>query len=166
MVKKKTKKTKGKTSKKSNNPNGRPEKVPMVDAIFSTVTQLAADGKTNAEIAEYLGVAETTIYQYKRKYEKFSKALENGHAIADDLVEQALFARAMGYWGEETKVFAEKGIVTDTITIKKWYPPDPTCLKLWLTNRRPNEWRDKKESEVNLSGNIFEALAKAIDDDE
>jgi hypothetical protein len=27
-------------------------------------------------------------------------------------------------------------------------PPDPGAAKLWLTNRRPEEWRDKTSTEL------------------
>jgi hypothetical protein len=31
-------------------------------------------------------------------------------------------------------------------------PPDPGAAKMWLTNRRPDEWREKAETTHKLDG--------------
>jgi hypothetical protein len=39
-------------------------------------------------------------------------------------------------------------------------PPDPGAAKLWLVNRRPNEWRDKSTTE--LTGKDGAALVRVL----
>jgi transposase len=146
MAKKKVTKAK----KKKKNPGGRPQKVTFDEQLLSCVEAFAADGKTNKQIAEILGVSPWTIYQYKRISPEFSHRLELGKSQADELVEQAMFARATGCWGKEAKTATDKGEVTDVKYVDKWYPPDVKAGIFWLTNRQSQKWRDRVEQEVSV----------------
>lgn len=143
MAKKKAKKSKKKVKK---NLGGRPQKLTFDQTLLSCVEALAKEGKTNDQIADIFNIHRDTFYRYQSMSKKFSDAVKSGKSVADDMVEQALYHRAIGSNGE---------------------PPNPTCMIFWLKNRRSNDWRDKKESEVDLTvNNLHEALAKVIDDDE
>ena len=63
-----------------------------------------------------------------------------------------MLKRALGYeFKETTQELTEDGMrVTKVIT--KQQAPDTTAQIFWLKNRKPDEWRDKKETEV--SGNM------------
>lgn len=80
------------------------------------------------------------------------EALKKGKEVVDIQVENALLKRALGYeFVEVTKELAETGLIV-TKKVTKQQAPDTTAAIFWLKNRKPNEWRDKKETQI--SGNI------------
>lgn len=112
----------------------------------------AHDGLTDEQIAEKIGIRRPTLYDWKKKYSDISDALKRGKEVVDRQVENALLKRALGYeFKEITQELTEDGMrVTKVIT--KQQAPDTTAQIFWLKNRKPEEWRDKKETEV--SGNM------------
>lgn len=104
-------------------------------------------GATDQEIADFFEVSARTIYRWKANNEEFCQALKSGKDEADDRVERSLFARANGYEHDEVdiRVIGQEIVQTQ---IRKFYPPDTTAAIFWLKNRRPAEWRDKRENEL------------------
>lgn len=86
----------------------------------------ARDGLTDEQIAHNMGIATGTLYEWKKKYHEMAEALKKTKEIVDRQVENALFKKAMS--------------------------GDTTALIFWLKNRRPQDWRDKRETQ--LSGNV------------
>lgn len=103
-------------------------------------------GATDAQIADFFGVTESTLYLWKVTYAEFSEALKRGKAELDSQVEQSLFRRAMGYSHQSEKVFQFQGQVIRAETVEH-YPPDPTSMIFWLKNRQPEKWRDRPEAD-------------------
>ncbi len=115
----------------------------------------ARDGLTDKQIAENMGVAERTFTDWKKKFSAISAVLKKGKEVVDRQVENALLKRALGYeYVETTKELTDLGL-TVTKQVTKQVAPDTTAQIFWLKNRKPQEWRDKKETEVtgNLSVN-------------
>lgn len=133
---------------------GRPTK--YTDAMAEQAYKLALLGLTDVEMADVLGIAEKTIYEWKKEKPEFSQALKNGKDLADSDVSKKLYERATGYEHVETKFFCHDGEVIKEDTIKH-YPPDPVSMIYWLKNRQPKQWRDKREIEadVNHKGQTF-----------
>lgn len=104
-------------------------------------------GATDAEIAEALGVSETTINAWKNKHVKFCEALKKGKIQADAIVAEKLYHRAKGYSHPEDKIFNDNGTPLIVPTIKH-YPPDTVAAIFWLKNRQKDKWRDKQEHEL------------------
>ena len=125
----------------------------------------ARNGLTDEDIAHNIGINVATIYDWKKKHPEISEALNINKAVADIIVENALFKKAVGCTVKETIKSTIKnpdGTVTETTTEKtRELPPDTTAGIFWLKNRKPKDWRDKQE--VELSGNVgmTEALKKA-----
>lgn len=86
----------------------------------------ARDGLTDEQIAHNMGIATGTLYEWKKKYHEMAEALKKTKEVVDRQVENALFKKAMS--------------------------GDTTALIFWLKNRRPQDWRDKRETQ--LSGNV------------
>lgn len=112
----------------------------------------ARDGLTDKQVAHNMNIAESTLHEWKKKYSVLSESLKRGKEVVDRQVENALLKRALGYeFKETTQELTEDGMrVTKVIT--KQQAPDTTAQIFWLKNRKPDEWRDKKETEV--SGNM------------
>lgn len=138
-------------------------------------------GATDAEMAEFFGVAESTINLWKRNYITFSESIKAGKVDADARAASSLFKRATGYRYEEVKTKAvrpmsesdgdvgiqaagdESLLVVEVVTTVKEVPPDTGAAFIWLKNRRPKDWRDKQEIEV--SSKVDQALLQQLEQD-
>lgn len=109
-------------------------------------------GATDKELAEFFGVTEKTINNWKAAHPPFLQSLKAGKQLADADVADRLFQRAIGYSHPDVHISNYQGVVTIT-PITKHYPPDPTSMIFWLKNRRPDLWRDKPEP-VDEEGNV------------
>lgn len=128
-------------------------------ALAERIFELYSRGKTDAEVAESIGVSVRTIYNWKGKHPDFLHALQDGKDIANALVEASLFARAVGYSHQETKVFFDsKSLQTVEHEVIQHYPPDVGAATFWLKNRQPERWREKQpgenDSKLTLDGTV------------
>ena len=105
-------------------------------------------GATDAELANFFGVVESTINLWKLEYSEFSESLRAGKEIADADVAEKLLNRAMGYSHAEDDIRVVNGQIVITPTIKH-YPPDTPAAIHWLNNRQKSKWRSKVDSEVS-----------------
>ena len=103
------------------------------------------------EMADFFGVSEVTFNAWKKKHPEFLKSLKEGKSVADANVAKSLYLRALGYYHPEDKIFNDNGEPLIVPTVKH-YPPDPTAAIFWLKNRKPAEWRDKRD--VQVEGNM------------
>lgn len=111
----------------------------------------ARDGLTNEQIAENLGIGKTTFYKMVKEHPELSEHLKKGKEIVDYEVENALLKKALGFdyeektyervYDKELDMYVEKM----TKKVKKHMAPDTTALIFWLKNRKPQQWRDKRE---------------------
>lgn len=103
-------------------------------------------GHTDAELAEFFEVTESTINLWKLEYEDFSESIKRGKGIADADITESLYKRAMGYESPDMDIKMYEGQIIETPLVK-YYPPDTTAAIFWLKNRQPKKWRDKQEVE-------------------
>ena len=101
----------------------------------------ARDGLTDDQIAKNIGINRDTLYRWKKAHSDISDALKRGKEVIDRQVENALLSRALGYTYDE--VTFEGGV--ETKRVRKQVVPDTTAQIFWLKNRKPEEWRDKRE---------------------
>ena len=113
----------------------------------------ARDGLTDEQISNNLGISTTTFYEYKKNYPEFSESLKRGKEIVDYEVENALLKRALGYEFEEktyeTRWDENQGRFREVLTkkVRKEVVPDTTAQIYWLNNRKPEQWRNKRNEE-------------------
>lgn len=126
----------------------------------------ARNGLTDEQIAANMGICRDTLIQWKKKYSDISDTLKRGKAIVDIQVENALLKRALGYSYKEITREAQFNPQTEqyelvvTKEVTKEVVPDTTAQIFWLKNRKPDEWRDKKDVEHSGSvNNPFAALS-------
>ena len=142
---------------------GRKPKINDID--FNDVENYGKLGLTDKEISKRLGIAESTLNNYKKQYPLFMESLKKGKSIADEKVVESLYRRACGYTHPEIEITSYQGNVTIT-PILKHYPPDPVSMIFWLKNRQPTKWREKTEvqMEIDIPQNVDELSDKEIDE--
>lgn len=122
----------------------------------------AREGATDKQIAAKLGISESTFYHYVKTYAAFEKALKDGKAPVDTLVENSLLKRALGYkYTESKKVMSGEKVIREEKTTKH-VVPDTTAQIFWLKNRKPAIWRDKQVLGHELEKLSDEDLSKVI----
>ncbi len=118
----------------------------------------ARDGLTDEQIAQNMGIRRQTLYEWIKRFPVISDTLKRGKVVIDRQVENALLKRALGYEYEEVTEESIKdpdsGEYEMSITkrVKKQMAPDVTAQIFWLKNRKPADWRDKRD--IELSGDI------------
>ncbi len=120
--------------------------------------KLAQLGATDREAADFFEVDEATIHRWKHSHPEFCESLKVGKETADNRVEQSLYRRALGYSHDAVKMHSVEGAVVTTPYVEH-YPPDTTAAIFWLKNRRPDQWRDKTEQDVNVKGDLAARIA-------
>ena len=103
------------------------------DSLF-LLESWARDGLTEAQIAGNIGISARTLLNWRKRSIPIFLALKKGKEVADFQIENALFKSALD------------GNVTAQI--------------FWLKNRRPDKWRDRQESKVDLTeaGRIIDSI--------
>lgn len=143
---------------------GRPTK--FDEKIVQKVEVLTKEGKTNEQIADLLGISRTTLFTWCGKYGDLMNALKAGKDISDDLVEIALFQRALGYTRTVKKTHITKYGEAVEYDEHMVLPPDPTSAIFWLKNRRPEKWREKNDTIPNEGINLVVRVVEEKDVDQ
>lgn len=128
----------------------------MADRVF----RVCLLGATDAELAAVLQISLSTLGTWKQQYELFNDAINRGRLSADAHVAHSLYQRATGYrWVEQQAIKVKTGQYTEDIRIvevEKAVPPDTMANSLWMRNRHPDRWRERRE--VNIEGSIEHRL--------
>ena len=114
----------------------------------------AMEGFSDIQIAEKLGIAQSTFYNWASKYVEFSEALKRGKEPVNADLKIAMMKTATGYFVEEEEtvtIFNKNQIATSSkkTTRKKYIPPSPT-MQIYLANKRlPEQFRDVNRHEIS-----------------
>ena len=106
------------------------------------------NGLSEEQIAKNFGISITTFNRAKKDPdygEAIRTALIQTKDVVDMQVENMLYKRAMGYEYDEVKEEYESGILVKRTVTKKVVVPDTSAQIFWLKNRKPSEWRDRRE---------------------
>ena len=99
-------------------------------------------GATDKELADFFGICEATINNWKKDFPSFLESLKSGKQLADAEVASKLYHRAIGYDHVDTKFATHEGMITDQKEYTKHYAPDTVAAIFWLKTRNPEKWRD------------------------
>jgi hypothetical protein len=80
-------------------------------------------GHTDAELAAFFDVQESTINNWKLAYPEFLESIKKGKDIADSEVAAKLYHRATGYSHPDVDIKMYEGQIIETPLVKH-YPPD------------------------------------------
>ena len=117
------------------------------EAYAEQARKLCLLGSTDAELADFFEVSESTINKWKLDYPKFSESIKKGKAVADAEVSDRLYQRAMGFVAPDIDIRVIENRIVET-PLEKYYPPDTTAAIFWLKNRQKDKWRDKVDHEL------------------
>ena len=127
----------------------------------------ARDGLSDKQIAHNIGITQTTLYEWQKRFPELSEALKKGKEVVDREVENALLKRAMGYEYDEVTqepvTDKDTGVTEMRVTkrVTKQIVPDVTAQIFWLKNRKPDEFRDKRDVELSGSVDLGSIIEKA-----
>ena len=133
------------------------------------VYKLARDNKSNDEIADLLGIASKTFYNWMYRHPSFLQSYKKGLEAKLDNVELNLYQRAAGMTYKETKKTVVKGKdgnevgkaeITETT---KFIPPDVAAMCFILKTQRKDKWAERQEVDINdgsLTINVMPAVKK------
>ena len=133
--------------------------------------KLCALGATDSVLADFFGVADATIDNWKVAHPTFLGSLKDAKDALDAQVEQSLFRRAMGWEHDAVKIITvargnNGGSVVEEVPYVEHYPGDTTAMIFWLKNRQPVRWRDKQELEhsgkIGLEALIIESMTADV----
>lgn len=116
---------------------GRP-KIEITDEMIAKAQTLAASGLIMSQIADALGLGESTLYEKTKEFPEFLESIRGGRAIGIAKVANALFVKA-----------ADEG--------------DVPAMKYYLSSRDPKNWGEKTKLEVNLQQPITSITRIIVD---
>lgn len=134
----------------------------------------ARDGLTDKDMAHNIGIAQSTFNLWKKEHCEFMDTLKKSKEVADIIIENALYKKATGYNVLLKKTFKVKDIIyengkkiRETETLVEGFdemhvPADTTAQIFWLKNRKPNEWRDKREVAMDTNFEDLTPLAQLL----
>lgn len=103
----------------------------------------ARDGLTDEQIAANIGITQSTLYEWKKKYSDISESLKRGKEIVDIQVENALLKRALGYSYNEDKYISVPMDLTEYtekleqyMNMYKFEHPEATDSELMLVREQ------------------------------
>lgn len=158
----------------------KPEKIELL-------TAWARDGLSMEQIAHKMGISKKTLYSYMDSSLHILHSLRKGKEESDSEVENTLFKKCNGFIQEVIKPIKIKKAEYDPETGKKiceydeivyvndqiYVPPDTVAIKYYLSNRKPDKWKDKIEqnieqkvdAEIEHSGGVV-LLAPRLEEDD
>ena len=130
----------------------------LVAPKLDTIEGLYREGWTLAAIADFLGISERTLCNYKNQHKELAEALKRGNDDAVYAVENALLRSALGFTYEEQETTKNGAVVT----VQKYAKPNVNAQIFFLKNRARHKWRDKVDHEVDA--NVAQVVFEGEDD--
>lgn len=130
----------------------------IVKHIFDLI---AKDSYTIAEICASVGISERCYYTWQEENAEFAEGIKKAREKYDEtLVKEAkrsLIKLVKGYDVEETKVVYTEGKdgkpkVKEKTSIKKHFQPSVPATIFMLTNKAPEEYKNRQTSELTGKG--------------
>lgn len=116
-------------------------------------------GATDKQLADFFGVVEQTINNWKLDHPDFLESLQKGKEVADAEVAHSLYKRATGMTVPDIHFSSYEGIVTET-KYDKQIAPDVAAAFIWLKNRQPAMWRDRHEVQLEAGDSLLDAIMR------
>lgn len=135
----------------------------------------ARDGLTLEQLASNMGIVVSTLCEWKNKYVEISEAIKKNKELVDIEVENALLKNAKGYYYVEQVMSTKREVIYENgkrlkeisepvaFEITRYKAPESIAQFFWLKNRKPNDWRDKKEIDNTNNNKINDNIITIAD---
>ena len=146
------------------------------------ILELLEQGLTNKQAAQRVGIDEATFYRWCDEKSNFYKSVQRAREIGEKRsiakVEASLLELALGFEYEEVKTEYESQLnpatgkyeptIKKQVRTKKRVVPNSEAIKFFLTNKAPEEWKNRIEQ--NNTGDLvtdlrIQHVSKNPDDD-
>lgn len=144
---------------------GRGRKSKYTPERVEIITKAIADGKTYKDAYTAAGIGKDAFYEWINDKPEFAEAVKKAEAIYTEwynttLVQdckRSLRELVLGFSYEEIKTETGVGkdgktVVTKTTKTTKHVAPNPTAIIFALTNRDPENWKNRQTNEI--TGNL------------
>lgn len=132
-------------------------KWPQIQEKLRLVEEMARKGLTEEQISKNLGIARSSLSEYKRQYPELLEALKRGREAIVTEIENALVKRALGYDYQESKVsirVIDGREVKFTEKVTKYQAPDVAACIVLLKNKDSHNWSNDP-AKLELEKEIF-----------
>ena len=138
------------------------------------------DSYTNAEICKMVNIAESTFYDWKAKKPEFSESIKKAEEVFNGVIvseaKKSLVKLIRGYSAQDKKtVTADTGKkdedgkpivkVKEHSVTEKHYQPNTAAVIFALTNRDPENWKNKYNNEMSGSVTVKSELESLSDEE-
>lgn len=122
---------------------------------------LESDSYTIKEICSLSGINVDTFYEWMKNKPEFSEAVTRARDKFDEIIvkeaKESLRKKVTGYEVDEKKTVYVNGkdgkpIIKEQTTIKKHFQPDTAAIQFVLTNKAPEEYKNRQTSELTGKG--------------
>lgn len=144
---------------------GRGRKSKYTPERVEIITKAIADGKTYKDAFTLAGIGKDAFYEWINNKPEFADAIKKAEAeysewynstIVQD-AKRSLRELVLGFDYEEIKTESATGkdgktVITKTTKTRKHVAPSPTAVIFTLTNRDPENWKNRQTNEI--TGNL------------
>lgn len=129
------------------------------------IEEWAKKGLSVHEIAKNMGIAQSTLYNWRDKDDGIMVALNKGQEHIVEVLENALIKRALGYDIKEYNYrYDDQGNEIVTSARSKHIYADVTALKFALINKSKGRWTDKVEYQDNSAHDKLDKMLAKMEE--
>lgn len=111
-------------------------------------------GLSDDEVAAYLGIALSRLFEWDARYPEFKESRARGKLLADADMAHSLYERGRGFTRKAVKIIpGPAGSAPIYAEYDEYYPPDANSAFFWLKNRQGDRWKEKWET-TNTNVNV------------
>ena len=125
------------------------------------IPPLLKEGFSQKDIADFLGINEDTLYEYKKKHTEFSECFEKKDII--EAVENTYINRLLGKY-KATKEIYERNKNGKMVLVKQEkyeIPFNDGAYKHYLALMKPEKWRNTENEDSNIVKEFMKAVGIA-----
>jgi hypothetical protein len=122
---------------------------------------LSKDSYTIPEVCSLSDISETTYHEWKATKPEFAEAVARARDKFDEILvkeaKESLRKKVAGYEVEEVKTvyvnsLTGKPTIKEQTKVKKHFQPDTAAIQFVLTNKAPEEYKNRQNTELTGKG--------------
>nr|WP_319268348.1 phBC6A51 family helix-turn-helix protein [uncultured Draconibacterium sp.] len=133
-------------------------------------TLIGSDSYTIAEICKQVGITKDTYHRWINEKTDFSDSVKKARGEFDVMIaeeaKKSLLKKVKGYSVEETRTsYVDKNgkpKIKEKVTTTKYFQPDTASIIFTLTNKDPENWKNRQNIDAGLHMNGFDSLMQKV----